>query len=335
MIKINVLGSCVSRVALLDGDRTAHGIVGEGVELGYFLDKQNIICAMTSSPFSREEIDSVRAEEIYDPARIKTLKQCLSKETVSMLFSPKADYIVIDLYDMQNDFGIFNGKIFSTCAHEFFQTELFRKYANDIAVANFMLMPKDRVFHMSDVFFDKLLEVYDSDHIILNRFRSNTYYLSKEGYILHVPDMYKKPYHSNDAYNEPLWSLEEHIIEKYNPYVIDLSKYFCGDANYWDNLNGAHFEKEFYRETYDQIMRIVRGESKERYYSQPDFFNPQRRGYEEDRERLFDVESNLIMFNKLLEADDILWLNILDKLNTYAPEDVRVKQYMECLGNIS
>jgi len=334
MIKINVLGSCVSRIALLDGDRAAHGIVGEDVELGFFLDKQNIICAMMPAPFEKEEIDSIRAEEIYDPTRIRSLKQCLAKDTLDMLFSPKADYIVMDLYDMQNDFAIYNGTTFSTCAHEFFQTELYRKYAKDISVANFMLMPEEKWFHMADVFFDKLMEVYDSDHIILNRFRSNTYYLAKDGYVVNVPENYKRPYHSNDAYNQVLWNLEQHIIEKYNPYVIDLSKYFCGDENYWDNLNGAHFEKEFYRETYEQIMRIVRGESSERYFSEPRFFESNRRGYEEDKVRKFNVDYNIVMFNKLLDSGDVLWLNILDKLNIYAPVDERVKQYMQCLEEI-
>ncbi len=28
-----------------------------------------------------------------------------------------------------------------------------------------------------------------------------------------------------------------------------------GDRNCWDNLNGAHFEKKFYRETFDQIKK--------------------------------------------------------------------------------
>lgn len=42
---------------------------------------------------------------------------------------------------------------------------------------------------------------------------------------------------------------------------IDLSKYFMGDQNDWDNLNGAHFEREFYRETFDQIKRIIFGET--------------------------------------------------------------------------
>ena len=53
MIKINVLGSCVSRVSLLDGVQSAHGVSDDRLDLGYFLDKQNIVCAMLPVPFSR------------------------------------------------------------------------------------------------------------------------------------------------------------------------------------------------------------------------------------------------------------------------------------------
>mgnify|MGYP000787256738 CR=1 FL=1 len=45
-IKINVLGSCISRVSLLDGVQSEHGIADDRLELGYFLDKQNIVAAM-------------------------------------------------------------------------------------------------------------------------------------------------------------------------------------------------------------------------------------------------------------------------------------------------
>ena len=109
-------------------------------------------------------------------------------------------------------------------------------------------------------------------------------------------------------------ALEQYFIDKYNPWVIDLSKYFMGDQNSWENLNGAHFEKQFYRET---------------------FFSKKRRGYEEDLQRKFDVESALELFYTLLDEEDVLWINILDKLNTYAPEDERVIELVQCMHDIS
>ncbi len=51
-VKINVLGSCISRVSLLDGNQSAHGIADDRMELCNFLDKQNIVCAMMPAPFT-------------------------------------------------------------------------------------------------------------------------------------------------------------------------------------------------------------------------------------------------------------------------------------------
>lgn len=104
-----------------------------------------------------------------------------------------------------------------------------------------------------------------------------------------------------------------------------------GDANEWNNLQGAHFENEFYRETLGQIRRIVKGQGAKRCYSEPDFFNEKRRGFEEDRKRNFEIEPNLQLMLKLLDEQDILWLNILDKLNIYAPDDERVREYVRAV----
>lgn len=120
-MKINVLGSCVSRVSLLDGDTNGHGIADEGIELGYFLDKQNIVCSMMPEPFAAEQADMIRAEELYDGSRINSLKQCLSKTTMNLLMNSEAEYIVMDLYDFQNDIAIYRDTAFATCAHEFFR----------------------------------------------------------------------------------------------------------------------------------------------------------------------------------------------------------------------
>lgn len=43
MVKVNVLGSCISRVSLLDGNTKSHGTADDDIELEYYLDKQNIV----------------------------------------------------------------------------------------------------------------------------------------------------------------------------------------------------------------------------------------------------------------------------------------------------
>ncbi len=51
---------------------------------------------------------------------------------VSMLLDSDAEWPVFDLFDMQNNFAVYKTCMFSTCAHEFFNTSLSRKYDNDI-----------------------------------------------------------------------------------------------------------------------------------------------------------------------------------------------------------
>lgn len=99
-IKINVLGSCISRVSLLDGVQSEHGIADDRLELGYFLDKQNIVAAMMPPAFTKEEVQAITVDELYDKSRLQSLKQTLNKETLNLLLESDADYLVMDFYDM-------------------------------------------------------------------------------------------------------------------------------------------------------------------------------------------------------------------------------------------
>lgn len=318
----------MSRISLLDGKQNGHGIAGDILDLEYFLDKQNIALAMMPPPFDSEIVETITVDELWDRSRLHSLKQTLLKETIPLLMNGESEYLVIDFFDFHNTFLSYKDTAFGTQAHEFMNTRVFRQHSNELKAWCFYEMPTWIYYPWVDRFFDIILQKFDSDHIILNRFRANTYYLNKNGKILPIPDNYKMPYQCHDKYNEKGRTLEDYVIQKYQPYVIDLSQYFMGDANIWDNIQGAHFEQEFYRETYDQVMQIVKGEAEERYFAKPKFFSEERRGMDEDRKRAFDVEDGLKTMEMLVEKEDILWLNVLDKLNIYAPNDSRVQEYV-------
>lgn len=89
----------------------------------------------------------------------------------------------MDLCDFQNDFVIYGDTAFSTCAHEFMNTELFKLNKMNIQIANFMQLPSWVWYSYVDLFFEKIMQKYDSEHIILLRFRSNTYYWALDGKI--------------------------------------------------------------------------------------------------------------------------------------------------------
>lgn len=322
--KIIILGSCVSRVSLLDGNQTGHGVVADHLELTYFLDKQNMALAMMPPAFSKEEVDSVTADQLWDKSRIHTVKQSLNKDTLRLIMESDVDYLVMDLMDFQTNFAILGTTAFDTNAYEFMNTALFRKYQDKIKVSNFMELPEWIYYPYVDLFFEEVLQKFDSDHIILNRFRANTYYLGKDGMIKKIPDNYKNPYQANDKYNVPLRKLEDYIIDKYDPYVVDLSKFYMGDENEWDNLQGAHFEREFYHETYETILHIINDKPQSRVWDSPNFFH----GKYKDVLKNLNIEDAFARLEQLVNEGDMLWMNILDKLYRIIPGDERVKEYV-------
>lgn len=334
MKTINVLGSCVSRISLLNGETERHGIYGDDMQLGYFLDKQNFVLSMMPPAFSKAEVDAVPAEVLYDSTRIKALRQCLDKSTLKLLLESDADYLVMDLYDFQNDFVVYGDTAFSTCAHEFMNTDLFKCDTENMKIANFMNIATWIWYPYVDLFFEKIMTKYDADHIILLRFRSNKYFWDKDGRIKEIPEEYRRPWHSNYVYNGALKRLEDYIIRKYQPYVIDLSKFYICNGNEWTNLNGAHFEHRFYRQAFSYITEIVTGKAKTRYFSKPEFmWDGFGQATQEEKNWKFDVEGALDLLPQLVEQGDILWVNILHKLNIYAKDDPRVQEYTRaCMG---
>lgn len=323
--KVIVLGSCVSRVSMLDGNQNGHGIASDYLELEYFLDKQNIVLAMMPPAFTREEVALVTADQLWDKSRINTVRQSLNKDTLRLIRESDAEYLIMDLFDFQTNFAVMGTTAFDTNAYEFMNTVLFHKYQDKIRVSNFMELPEWIYYPYVALFFEEIMKKFDSDHMILNRFRANTYYLTKDGKIREIPGDFKNPFQANDKYNASLRRLEDYIIERYHPYVLDLSKFYMGDENVWSNLQGAHFEKQFYHQTFETINYIIKEKPKQKIWNKPSFFKC--RGCQDSV--ALDVEEAFARLEQFVEEGEILWMNILYKLYQRIPEDARVKEYVK------
>ena len=339
MIILNCLGSCLSRLSLLKGEKNLHGIYnGEniGIKIQYYLDKHNIALAMMPPPFDREQVEAITDENLRDKTRLRSMKQMLNKDTIKMLLESDAQYLIMDLYDFHNSFLVYKDTAFGTQAGEFSNTKLYHKVLDKLTLMSSFFERMTWVYYpLVDLFFERIMQKYDSEHIILNRFRSNIYTLLKNGNIKRLSDDFKMNYQCSDKYNPQCRALEDYIIKKYNPYVIDLSKYFMCDENYWGSsgIHSGHFERQFYLETYNQMIRIMTGETKEKYYNKPGFFNPERDGYEEDSKRKFDTNKGLEFLNYLIDTKDPLALNILEKLYIKMPNQEFLEIY-ETLNKI-
>ncbi|MBE5978959.1 MAG: hypothetical protein E7249_07460 [Paenibacillaceae bacterium] len=72
-MKVNILGSCVSRISMLNGNQAGHRIAHDDVEMGYFLDKQNIALSVMPPPFPEKEVLQITADELWDKTRLCSL----------------------------------------------------------------------------------------------------------------------------------------------------------------------------------------------------------------------------------------------------------------------
>lgn len=255
--KLDILGSCISRVMLINGEIEYKGTYDDRMEIEYFFDKNNMVCSMMPPPFTKEEVDSIKDEELYDKSRLKSLKNGLNKDELDKILSGDADFIVIDLYGLSVDVSCYKNTLFSNNAYEFYNTRLYEKYKDDIGGFNLMNVPTFLWYGYIDLFFEKLLSKYDNDHIVLNRFQTCRKYISEEGTIEDIPEGFKRPFHGKYEYNENVREVEQYIIDKYNPYVIDLSKYFLVDEKHWGNINGVHYQKLFYEEALKKFNKIL------------------------------------------------------------------------------
>lgn len=332
MAKINVLGSCVSRVSLLDGQASEHGIADKRLTLDYYLDKQNIVCAMLPPPFSRGEVSKMTDICMKEKYAFRSLQQNLNKDTLPLLLASDAEWVVVDCMDMHMAHAKYNGTVFATQAYEFFRTSLGQNMW-DVDKVRWLEQPFVEWKKYVDAFWNQMVERYGADHIILNRFRCNEWYRDIGGVIREIPERFHADSHPLPRLNNALEKLETYIIEKYHPWVIDISKYFMGDENMWENLQGAHFEREFYRETFDAIKRIIFKDNINNDATDIGLLNRERRGVEEELALPFDIESGKYMLDYFYAKEDPLWLNVLDKLYLRIPKDRIVQTYLEKVNN--
>nr|WP_288825964.1 hypothetical protein [uncultured Clostridium sp.] len=99
-MKVNILGSCVSGISMLDGNQSGHRIAHDDVKMGYFLYKQNIALSVMPSPFPEKDVMQISAEELWDKTRLYSLQQSINKSTINLLLESDADWLVMDLFDM-------------------------------------------------------------------------------------------------------------------------------------------------------------------------------------------------------------------------------------------
>lgn len=244
----------------------AKGCVDDRIKINYYFDKHPVLSCVTPVPntdiLNSETIEKIDKQELYSKENrtLRGMKQELLKSTLPMIRQSKADFFVFDLYTFHANLIIYDNTMFSPWSYEFFNTDIFEKNSDAFSMMFFPLdLPIGIWWGYVKSFFDVVFEKYGNEHVIMLRFTACSHYIANDKKVYPIPDVCKKPWKANDKYNVKLRELEERIIREYNPHVVDYSKYYMGDSTYSEDIQGAHFSVEYYKESFKAIKEILLG----------------------------------------------------------------------------
>jgi len=261
---VDIYGSCVSRVIFLNGDLEAKGCIDPDIEINYFFDKHPVLSCVTPIPntsiLNVHTIENIRKEELWDKSErnLRGIKQELLKSTLPMICESKADFFVFDLYDFHTNLMVYDDTMFSPYKYEFFNTDLYKKNSSEFSKLFFPIeMPMGIWWGYVKKFFDTVFGKYGNERVILIRFTACSHYLSKDKKVMNIPNRFLNPWMANYKYNSKIRELEDKIIKEYSPHVIDLSKYYICVQSLFEDLQGAHFSKACYMESFEKVKEII------------------------------------------------------------------------------
>lgn len=261
---VDIYGSCVSRAILLNGDLEAQGCADPSFKINYFFDKHPVLSCVTPVPntpiLNAHTIETIRKDELWDKSdrNLRGIKQELLKSTLPMIRESKADFFIFDLYDFHTNLMVYDDTMFSPYKYEFFNTDLYKKNSAEFSKLFFPIeMPMGIWWGYVKNFFDVVFEKYGNERVVLIRFTACSHYLSKDKKVLKIPDRFFNPWMANYKYNSKIRELEDKIIKEYNPNVVDFSKYYICDQNLFEDLQGAHFSKACYMESFEKVKEII------------------------------------------------------------------------------
>lgn len=254
-VKVDVHGSCVSRSCFEMIDKTL-------VEVSNTFSRNHIVSCMmppANIPFSHGDLQQYSSEHSE-----RCMRRALDKSTLPLLLQSEADYIVIDFFDLCQPVAAYNDTTFSTYDYTFYNSPFYKANAQKFSVVDFFNLPVFLWYGYVDTYFQKISEKFH-DRIILNRLNCSTVFMSKNHRIYDIPERLCS--FGNAKYNTALYDLENYIIDKYQPYVIDISKYFIPDEADNPDTTPVHYEN-LYTVTQSSIMKriLTDTENRTRYF---------------------------------------------------------------------
>jgi len=232
-VLVDVHGSCVSRSCFEFIDKSQ-------ILVQHTFSRNHIVSCMmppANLSFQHGELQLYNSE--YSE---RCMRLALDKQTVPLLLKSDAEYLIIDFFDFCQPVAAYLDTTFSTYDYTFYRTSAYQEHKELFNTVDFLNVPVCLWYGYVDAYFRAMDEKFHG-HIVLNRLNCCGIYLSKSGAVEEIPQNFR--FFGDVKYNQLLWALENYVIDKYHPIVIDISKYFISDENYNPDTTPVHFEKNY------------------------------------------------------------------------------------------
>ncbi|WP_432750001.1 DUF6270 domain-containing protein [Paenibacillus amylolyticus] len=193
----------------------------------------------------------------------RCLRNGIEKNTVPMLLNSIAEFLVIDFFDLCQPVAVYRNTTFPTYDYSFYNTAAYKNEPDQFQSINFLEIPTCLWYGYIDIYWKKMIGKF-GDNIVLVRVSCFNNYITSNKEINPTPPNLLA--FGNEIYNSALFELENYIIEKYNPYVLDVSKYFIADEDYESDVTPVHFEENYNISSWSLMKDIILNKPKQRYY---------------------------------------------------------------------
>ena len=252
-ILIDIHGSCVSR-SVFSQDKTVEVIIGQ------YFSRNNIVSCMMPPV----DIKIPRGELHYrsDYAH-RCVDYALNKETIPRLFNSKAEFLAVDFFDFCQHVAVVGHTTCQTYDYTILSAPSFSAIWRGEQI-HFLEIPTCLWYSYVDLYWLNIVEKF-GNNIILSRLDCCGQYITKNQTVGLLPE--RVLLFGNEKYNAALAELEQYIIDKYKPYVVDVSKYFIADENYEPDATPVHYEENYYKSAWSIIRHVLHNHPEQRYFS--------------------------------------------------------------------
>lgn len=253
-IKLAIIGSCPSRDPFNSKFGTGYKNFYE-VVMTHF--QMSVISSM-SEPVEYEE----KKLEGVNPAKINEVKSDLEKDLLSNLLKSNPEYIIMDFW-ADHFFGaikLSDGKFITNNEWRVKLTQFYKEQQN----AEIIEMYKNPEYFLSiwkdsiDKFFQFVQDKLPDTKVIIHKARNVKLYLDDDNVRKELRNAPGIRSIDVDEFNSLWATMDDYVISKYNPYVIDVfnDKFFTHNKHPWGKLY-VHYNRQYYLDFLSDLHRVV------------------------------------------------------------------------------